>query len=87
MPILFENQKDLFMQLLVPQSVRSSVTVAENITVSALNTTELAQGKTSWPALQGHASSSYHSDGVAFTGNEDAQTVNAMHTKLASSGF
>ncbi len=78
MPILFENQKDLFMQLLVPQSVRSSVTVAENITVSALNTTELAQGKTSWPALQGLASSSDHSNGIAFTGNEDARAVNAM---------
>ncbi|MCX7400571.1 MAG: hypothetical protein NT138_23085 [Planctomycetales bacterium] len=70
------------MQLLVPESVRSSVTVAENITVSALNTTELAQGKTSWPALQGLASSSDHSNGIAFTGNEDAQAVSAMLEKL-----
>jgi hypothetical protein len=82
MPILLENQKELFMQLLVPESVRSSVTVAENITVSALNTTELAQGKTSWPALQGLATSSDHSNGIAFTGNEDAQAVSAMLEKL-----
>ena len=82
MLILLENQKDPSMQLLVPESVRSSVTVAENITVSALNTTELAQGKTSWPALQGLASSSDHSNGIAFTGNEDAQAVSAMLEKL-----
>ena len=82
MLILLENQEDPSMQLLVPESVRSSVTVAENITVSALNTTELAQGKTSWPALQGLASSSDHSNGIAFTGNEDAQAVSAMLEKL-----
>jgi hypothetical protein len=82
MLILLENQEDPSMQLLVPESVRSSVTVAENITVSALNTTELAQGKTSWLALQGLASSSDHSNGIAFTGNEDAQAVSAMLEKL-----
>jgi hypothetical protein len=75
--------KKRFMQLLVPQSVRSSVTAAENITVSALNTTELAQGKTSWPALQGLASSPKPSEGIAFTGNEDAQAINAMLELLA----
>ena len=65
------------MQLLVPQSVRSSINVADNITVSSLNTSELGTD-TSLAALQGLTSSSKHSDGIAFTGNEDAQAVNAM---------
>ena len=78
MPILLENQKDPSMQVLVPQSIRSSINAADSVTVSSLNTTELGEGKTSWPALQGLKSSSEHSNGIAFTGNEDAQAVNAM---------
>ena len=78
MPILLENQKDPSMQLLVPQSIRSSINAADSVTVSSLNTTELGEGKTTWPALQGLKSSSEHSNGIAFTGNEDAQAVNAM---------
>lgn len=66
------------MQLLVPESVRSSIKAADNINVSSLNTSELSTARTSWPALQGLASSSDHSNGIAFTGNEDAQAVNAM---------
>lgn len=82
MPILLVK-KDRSMQFLVPQSVRSSIKVAENITVSSLNTAELGAAKSSWPALQGLASSSDHSDGIAFTGNEDTQAVNAMLALLA----
>lgn len=78
MPILLENQKDPSMQLFVPQSVRSSINVADNFSVSSLNTSEPEQGKTSWPALQGLTSTSSHGSGIAFTGNEDAQAVNAM---------
>jgi hypothetical protein len=66
------------MQLLVPQNVRSSINVAGTITVSSLNTSEPGQGKTTWLALQALKSSSDHSDGIAFTGNEDPQAINAM---------
>jgi hypothetical protein len=71
------------MQLLVPQSVRSSINVADNITVSSLNTAELGTD-TSLAALQGLTSSSKHSDGIAFTGNEDGQAVNAMLEMLTA---
>jgi len=71
------------MQLLVPQSVRSSINVADNITVSSLNTSEPEQSETSWPSLQGITSSSDHSEGIAFTGNEDAQAVSAMLETLS----
>ena len=70
------------MQLLVPQSVCSSIKAADNINVSSLNTSELSTASTSWRALQGLTSSSKHSDGIAFTGNEDAQAVNSMLTLL-----
>ncbi|MFO0998926.1 MAG: hypothetical protein U0936_01175 [Planctomycetaceae bacterium] len=66
------------MQLLVPQSVRSSINVADNITVSSLNTSEFGTADMSLAAWQGLTSSSKHSDGIAFTGNEDAQAINAM---------
>ena len=72
------SSKDPSMHLLVPQSVRSSINVADNITVSSLNTAEFGTGNTSLAALQGLTSSSKRSDGIAFTGNEDAQAVNAM---------
>ena len=71
------------MQLLVPQSVRSLINVADNITVSSLNTTEPEQSKTSWPSLQGIMSSSDRNEGIAFTGNEDAQAVSAMLATLS----
>jgi len=71
------------MQLLVPQSVRSSINVADNITVASLNATELAQSKTSWPSVQGIMSSSDRNEGIAFTGNEDAQAVSAMLATLS----
>ena len=76
------SPKDSSMQLLVPQSVRSSINFADNMTVSSLNATELAQSKTSWPSLQRITSSSDHSEGIAFTGNEDAHAVNAMVKSL-----
>ena len=66
------------MQLLVPQSVRSSLKFANNISVSSLNSSDFGTANTSLAALQGLTSSTSHSDGVAFTGNEDAQAVNAM---------
>ena len=71
------------MQLLVPQSVRSSINVADNIDVSSLNSSDFGTANASLAALQGHTSSSKHSDGIAFTGNEDAQAVNAMLELLA----
>lgn len=71
------------MQLLVPQSVRSSIKAADNINVSSLNTSELSTARTSWPALQGLTSSSDHNEGIAFTGNENAQAVNAMLETLS----
>jgi len=82
MPILLKNQEDPSMQLLVPQSVRSSLKIADSVTVSSPNTSELGTAKTSWPALQGLKSSSDHSDGIAFTGNEDPQAINAMLERL-----
>lgn len=72
------SSKDPSMQLFVPQSVRSSINVAGNITVSSLDTSKPGQSKTSWPALQGLTSTSSHGNGIAFTGNEHAQAVNAM---------
>jgi hypothetical protein len=66
------------MQLLVPQSVRSSISAAGNITISSLGTSDLGTTKTSWPALQGVTSSSDRTEGIAFTGNEDPQAINAM---------
>jgi hypothetical protein len=83
MPILLKNQEDPSMQLLVPQSVRSSINVADNITVSSLNTSEFGTADMSLAAWQGLTSSSKHSNGVAFTGNADAQAVNAMLERLA----
>jgi hypothetical protein len=83
MPILLVNQEDPSMQLLVPQSVRSLINVADNITVSSLNTTEPEQSKTSWPSVQGIMSSSDRNEGIAFTGNEDAQAVSAMLATLS----
>lgn len=71
------------MQLLVPQSIRSSLKVADNISVSSLNSSDFGTANASLAALQGHTSSFKHSDGVAFTGNEDAQAVNAMLKLLA----
>lgn len=71
------------MQLLVPQSVRSSINVADNITVSSLNTAEPGSTKTSWPTLQRLTSPSSRGNGIAFTGNEDAQAVNVMLKSLA----
>lgn len=71
------------MQLLVPQSVRSALKIADSVTISSLNTSELGTSKTSWPALQGLKSSSEHGDGIAFTGNEDAPAVSAMLETLA----
>ena len=82
MPVLHETQEDPSMQLLVPQSVRSSIKAADNITVSSVNATELGTAKTSWPTLQGFGSSSEHSNEIAFTGNEDAQAINAMLERL-----
>jgi len=66
------------MQLFVPPSLRSSINVADNITVSSLNASEFGTANTSQAALQGLTSSSNRSDGIAFTGNEDPQAVNAM---------
>ncbi len=66
------------MQLLVPQSVRSSINVADNIGVSSLNSSDFGTANTSLAVLQGLTSSSKHSEGIAFTGNEDAQAINAM---------
>jgi len=78
------SSKDPSMHLLVPQSVRSSINVADNITVSSLNTSEFGSGNTSLAVLQGLTSSSNRSDGIAFTGNEDAQAVNAMLEMLTA---
>ena len=77
------SSKDPSMQLLVPQSVRSSIKASDNLTVSSLNTAELGVARSSWPALQGLTSSSDRSAGIAFTGNEDAQAVNVMLKSLA----
>jgi hypothetical protein len=82
MPILLKSQEDPSMQLLVPQSVRSSLKFPNSISVSSLNSSDFGTAKTSWPALQGLKSSSDHRDGIAFTGNEDAQAVSAMLEKL-----
>ncbi len=78
------SPKDPSMQLLVPQSVRSSINAADSVTVSSLNASELGTAKTSWPALQGIASPSNFNDGIAFTGNEDAQVVNLMLQRLTT---
>ncbi len=66
------------MQLLVPQSVRSSISATGNITISSLGTSDLGTTKTSWPSFQAVTSSSDRTEGIAFTGNEDPQAINAM---------
>jgi hypothetical protein len=73
-----KKQEDPSMQLLVPQSVRSSLKFANNISVSSLNSSDFGTANASLAALQGLTSSTSHGNGIAFTGNEDAQAVSAM---------
>ncbi len=70
------------MQLLVPQSVRSSLKFPHSISVSSLNSLDFGKANTSLSALQGLTSSSDHSDGIAFTGNEDPLAISAMLERL-----